>query len=63
MPKRGVGHLNNLGGTAISKEQKEEKENVQPTRIGPKLAGIPFLSSAFSLPLQDLLNSPSHRHC
>ncbi|OJA16517.1 hypothetical protein AZE42_00616 [Rhizopogon vesiculosus] len=65
MPKRKVGHLNNLGGhaerntkkTRISKEQKKEKGNVQHTRIGPNLAGIPFLNSAFSPPLQDLLNS------
>ncbi|OJA10733.1 hypothetical protein AZE42_12400 [Rhizopogon vesiculosus] len=27
----------------------------QPTRIGSNLAGIPFLNSAFSPPLQDLL--------
>ncbi|OJA10073.1 hypothetical protein AZE42_12060 [Rhizopogon vesiculosus] len=54
-----LGHLNNLGDhvqrntkkTRISKERKAEKENVQPvqpTRIGPNLAGIPFLNSAFS---------------
>ncbi|OAX42465.1 hypothetical protein K503DRAFT_863006 [Rhizopogon vinicolor AM-OR11-026] len=45
------------GRTRIRKEQKEEKENVQPTRIGPNLTGIPFLNSAFSPPLQDLLNN------
>ncbi|OAX44335.1 hypothetical protein K503DRAFT_852746 [Rhizopogon vinicolor AM-OR11-026] len=47
-----------VGLRSAKSSLKEEKENVQPTRIGPNLAGIPFLnSSPFSPLLQDLLNS------